>query len=114
MKVLLAIEEGGHVYWQRNNYTFIMVDTISGRAEYVRIGDILTKHEPMYGKAGLEVEYYFTQNGVEAQLFNCGSGFGKVPSGKSFVIIPNEMYDSLVILENKQKRAQEKQYQGNL
>lgn len=114
MKILLAIEAGGHVFWQRNKYEFIMIDTSTASAKSVTASWTMTVgYAPEYLPGPYEVEYYFTQNGVEAQVFHCSSGCGKVPHGERFVAIPNGMYDLLVILENKQKRLDEKSYEGN-
>lgn len=113
MIVILAFECGGHVFWQRNKYEFMQLSTDTGKAEPINLSLIFQKNEPNYYNTGLEIEYYFTEKGVEAQFFACGSGFGKVPHGERFVAIPCELYDSLVVMENRQKRIDEQNYNGN-
>lgn len=111
MKILLATECGGHPFWQRNSYAFTMIDTESESATELSFYEFFNKKDEswQYG----EVEYYIRKNGIYARFYSCGSGFGKVPRGDEFLLIPRNEYDKVIILPSEEKRKAELEYNGN-
>lgn len=111
MKTLLAVEVGLHPFWQRNKYHFFLVDNDSGAINKVDFSEQFSKVNPNWNCA--EVEFFMRDDGVYAQLFSCGSGYGKSPYCEPFLVIARNEYDKLVIAENDEKREAERSYQGN-
>lgn len=109
MKILTAKEKDGHPLWNRNEYTLILEDTEAGTKCDIT-HKVLERND---GKTHVSHEFYFTPKGVEAQFFFCGSGYGKSPDGERFIALPRSAYDKLVIINSKQKRQAERNYQGN-
>ena len=111
MNVLLAVECGGHPFWQRNRYTFVMIDTDTASAKNLNFSGAFSERDPNWLFS--EVEYYIRPDGVYARFFSCGSGFGKVPAGDEFLLISPDTYDCVAILPNREKREAECNYNGN-
>ena len=111
MKILLAIEYGGHPFWQRNKYSFVMIDTDKGTAGCLCFYDEYSRRNQNWYFG--EVEHYIRPAGVYARFFSCGSGFGKIPNGDEFLLIPPDSYDRVVILPSEEKREAEREYEGN-
>lgn len=105
MKVLLAIECGGHPLWQRNKYEFVMLDIENETARRLSFDSLFTEidHNWHYG----EVEYYIREDGVYAQFFSCGSGFGKIQRGAEFMILGRSEYDKCCILRHPDRLKSE-------
>ena len=111
MKTLLAIENGGHPFWNRYSYSFHLLnhdndtDTpLSFRKEFEAQRSDWTN---------FSIEYYIKGTGVYARLFACGSGYGKAPMGEEFLVYPRSNYDNVIIIPNEEKREAERNYQGN-
>lgn len=111
MKILLATEYDGHPFWQRNKYGFVMIDTDNVSAEHLFFHDEFDRRNPNW--LFCEVEYYIREDGVYARFFSCGSGFGKIPNGDEFLLIPPDAYDCVVTLPSEEKREAEREYEGN-
>lgn len=111
MRILIAIESGGHPLWQRNKYDFTLIDTSKLNGERLNFYSIFNEKDKnwQYG----EVEYYIRNDGVYARFFACGSGFGKVPTCDEFLLIGREEYDKVIIIPNEEKRKAEHEYNGN-
>lgn len=109
MKILTAKEKDGHPFWNRNEYTLMLEDTETGTKEDITY-KVLKRSDGIPNPCH---EFYFSEKGVEAQFFYCGSGYGKSPDGERFVALPRSAYDKLVIIKSKQKRQAERNYQGN-
>lgn len=110
MKILLAIECDGHPFWQRNKYGFVMIDTEERLANHLSFFDEFDRRHPNWHFG--EVEYYIRPAGVYARFFSCGSGFGKIPNGDEFLLIPPDAYDCVIILPSEEKREAEREYEG--
>lgn len=108
-KMLIAIETDGHPFWNRNEYELLMVTARTFEVE--RLTYKVLKRDD--GQQHTSHEFFFTDKGVEAQFFHCGSGYGKVPDGERFVAIPKSDYDKLVIIESEHRRECERNYEGN-
>lgn len=111
MKILLAIECGGHPLWQRNKYNFAMIDTSAETATNLTFYKFFDEKDKDW-RSG-EVEYYIRDTGVYARFFACGSGFGKVPRGGEFLLIGKEDYDKVIVLASVEKRETERNYNGS-
>jgi hypothetical protein len=111
MKILLAAESGGHPFWQRNKYSFLLLDTEKETVVRLSFNDTFDSRNKdwVYG----EVEYYIRQDGVYARFFVCGSGFGKVPRGDAFLIMDRARYDRVIIIPDADKREAERNYSGH-
>ena len=102
MRILVARELAGHPFWERNKYEFFLVDTSKGvRTIYYKM------------QKGVEVEFSFKPDGVYAQEFNCGSGYGKSPVSEPFLWYPHSEYDYLEIQKSEEMRENEKKYEEN-
>lgn len=111
MKILLAEEFGGHPFWNRNEYIFVIIDTEKHTAVRLDFNDTFRQRDKnwCYGA----VEYYIKENGVYARFFACGSGYGKVPKGEEFLLIDKSQYDTVIILPNEEKRKAQLTYNGH-
>lgn len=109
MKILTATENGIHPFWNRNEYRLVLEDTETGTSEDITYKVLIRDDH----KQHFAHEFYFTEKGVEAQFFFCGSGYGKIPDGECFVALPCSAYDKLIIVESKEMRKAEMNYHGN-
>lgn len=109
MKILIAIERGGNPLWNRNEYDLVMFDDWKKTSEVIT-WKVLPEREKYKDDA---FEFYFTDKGVEARYFACGSGYGKAPISEQMLAIPPSDYDKLVIIESEEKREHERNYDGN-
>ena len=109
MKILIAIERGGNPLWKRNEYDLVMFDDWKKTSEVIT-WKVLPEREKYKDDA---FEFYFTDKGVEARYFACGSGYGKAPISEQMLAIPRSDYDKLVIVESEEKREHERNYDGN-
>lgn len=110
MKLLLAEEKNGHPFWNRNDYRFFLCDTEKGEAEPINVYKEISKHKHRDWNS---YEFSFSKQGVMAQAFVCGSGYGKSPIGEPFVVIPRERYDKVVIIPCEELREAQRNYNGN-
>lgn len=111
MKIILAIECGGHPLWQRNKYDFVMINTSTETATNLTFYKFFDEKDKDWRNG--EVEYYIRANGVFARFFSCGSGYGKVPRGDEFLLIGKEDYDKVIVLASAEKREAERNYNGS-
>jgi len=112
MRILLAIELGGHPFWQRYKYEFMMLDTDSDVGQILNFSDVFFEKDKSYFVSG-EQEYYIRPDGLFARLFHCSSGAGKLPRTPEFKLIDKAEYDKVIIIPNSEKRKAEREYHGS-
>ena len=112
MRILLAIELGGHPFWQRYKYEFMMLGTDSNVGQILNFSDVFFEKDESYLVSG-EQEYYIRPDGLFARLFYCSSGAGKVPRTPEFKLIDKAEYDKVIIIPNSEKRKAEREYHGS-
>ena len=112
MKLLLAIEDGIHPFWDRNSYYFILTDSETKSA--TSISFTRNYEEQNNNWAHVSYEYFIREDGIYTRAFSCGSGYGKAPVGGEFLFLSASHYDKVIVVPNEEKREAERNYQGSL